>query len=239
MPLFTEYNQEEIKHFFILHDYGYKLNLGDTVVSLLTGLQNGRSAFPFQAKARICVLHDVQRICTTHSATHNPPLPSCNGYWSVFRWGLDLDQIPHLGPRLRMNGATAPLQLQAFVTWAGTPTCSALIFCVIMIIAFYQIRILSKSCKWEIQQNVDYPNANHPKLQISESTFSSFYVQTTKNQRLLHAIKYCVLSIKYCISYVLYCTVMVTLSQRILQILCTVWLLGSVIRTIAGPNQFG
>ena len=50
----------------------------------------------------------------------------------------------------------------------------------------------------QIQQNVD-----HPKRQISEPTFSSFYVQTTKNQRLLHAIKYCVISIKYCILYVL------------------------------------
>ena len=48
--------------------------------------------------------------------------------------------------------------------------------------------------------------------QSSETTFSSFYVQTTKNQRLLHAIKYCVISIKYCILYVLYCIVTVTLS---------------------------
>ena len=40
----------------------------------------------------------------------------------------------------------------------------------------------------------------------------SFYVQTTKNQRLLHTVKYCVISIKYCILYVLYCIVMVTLS---------------------------
>ena len=58
-----------------------------------------------------------------------------------------------------------------------------------------------------IQQNV-----KDPKRQISEPTFSSFYVQTTKNQRLLHAIKYCVISITYCILYVLYCIVMVTLS---------------------------
>ena len=63
-----------------------------------------------------------------------------------------------------------------------------------------------------IQYNTYYPNVNHPKRQISEPTFSSFYVQTTKNQRLLHAIKYCVISIKYCILYVLYCIVMVTLS---------------------------
>ena len=55
-------------------------------------------------------------------------------------------------------------------------------------------------------------NVNHPKRQISEPTFSSFYVQTTKNQRLLHAIKYCVISIKYCILYILYCIVMVALS---------------------------
>ena len=51
-----------------------------------------------------------------------------------------------------------------------------------------------------LQQNV-----NHPKREISEPTFSSFHVQTTTNQRLLHAIKYCVISIKYCILYVLYC----------------------------------
>ena len=82
-----------------------------------------------------------------------------------------------------------------------------------------------------LQQNV-----NHQKRQISEPTFSSFYVQTMKNQRLLHAIKYCDISIKYCILYVLYCIVMVTLSQRNLQILCIVWLLGSVIRTIDYPN---
>ena len=63
-----------------------------------------------------------------------------------------------------------------------------------------------------IRQIVDYRNVNHPKRQISEPTFSSFYVQTTKNQRLLHAIKYCVISIKYCILYVLYCIIMVTLS---------------------------
>ena len=55
-------------------------------------------------------------------------------------------------------------------------------------------------------------NVNHPKRQISEPTFSSFYVQRTKNQRLLHTIKYCVISIKYCILYVLCCIVMVTLS---------------------------
>ena len=88
----------------------------------------------------------------------------------------------------------------------------------------------------ELQQNVDYPRVSHPKRQISESTFSSFCFQTTKNQRLLHAIKYCVISIKYCTLYVLYCIVMVILSQRNLQILCTVWLLGSVIRTIDYPN---
>ena len=41
--------------------------------------------------------------------------------------------------------------------------------------------------------------------QISEPTFSSFYIQTMKNQQLLHAIKYCIL-------YVLYYIVMVTLS---------------------------
>ena len=64
----------------------------------------------------------------------------------------------------------------------------------------------------EIQQNVDYPSGRHPKRQIPEPTFPSFYVQKTKNQRLLHAIKYCVISIKYCILYVLYCIVMVTLS---------------------------
>ena len=96
----------------------------------------------------------------------------------------------------------------------------------IMIISHYYL----------IQQNVDYPNVNHPKRQISEHTFSSFYVQTMKNQPLLHAIKYCVIPIKYCILYILYCIVMITLSQRNIQILCTVWLLGSVIRTIAGPN---
>ena len=55
--------------------------------------------------------------------------------------------------------------------------------------------------RFKIQYNVDYP-----KRQISEPTFSSFYVQTTKNRRLLHAVKYCVVSIKYCILYVLYCT---------------------------------
>ena len=64
----------------------------------------------------------------------------------------------------------------------------------------------------EIQQNVDYPNVSHPKRQISEPTFSSFYVPRTKNQPLLHAIKYCVISIKYCILYILYCIVMVALS---------------------------
>ena len=67
-------------------------------------------------------------------------------------------------------------------------------------------------CWKQMQQNVDYPDVNHPKRQMSEPTFSSFYFQTTKNQRLLHAIKYCVISIKYCILYVLYCIVMVTLS---------------------------
>ena len=73
----------------------------------------------------------------------------------------------------------------------------------------WQIEVSSVT---EIQQNVDYPNVNHPKRQISEPTFSSFYLQTTTNQRLLHAIKFCVISIKYCILYVLYCIVMVTLS---------------------------
>ena len=77
-----------------------------------------------------------------------------------------------------------------------------------------------------IIRNVKCPNPH----------FSSFYVQTTKNQRLLRAIKYCVIAFKYCILYVLYCIVMVTLSQGNLQILCTVWLLGSVIRTIDYPN---
>ena len=89
----------------------------------------------------------------------------------------------------------------------------------------------------QIQQNVDYPNVNHPKRQISEPTFSSFYIQTTKNQQLLHAIKYCVISIKYCILYVLYCIVMVTLSEKNLQILSTVWLLASVILTTDYPNN--
>ena len=66
--------------------------------------------------------------------------------------------------------------------------------------------------KYKLEQNIDYPNVNHPKRKISEPTFSSFYVQTKKNQRLLHAIKNCVIFIKYCILYVLYCIVMVTLS---------------------------
>ena len=100
----------------------------------------------------------------------------------------------------------------------------------------YQYDIILYTLHVDVQQNVDYPNVNHPKHQISEPTFSSFNVQTTKNQRLLHAVNYCVNSIKYCILYVLYCTVMVTLSQRNLQILCTVWLLGSVIRTVDYPN---
>ena len=64
----------------------------------------------------------------------------------------------------------------------------------------------------EIKTNIIQLNVNHSKRQISEPTFSSFYFQTTKNQRLLHAVKYSVISIKYRILYVLYCIVMVTLS---------------------------
>ena len=59
-----------------------------------------------------------------------------------------------------------------------------------------------------------YPNVDHPKRQISEPTFSSFCVRTTKNQRLLHAIKYCFIYIKYWILYVLYCIVMVTILEK-------------------------
>ena len=53
-----------------------------------------------------------------------------------------------------------------------------------------------------IIRNVKYPNPH-----FLRSAFKQ-----RKNQRLLHAVKYCVISIKCCILYVLYCIVMVTVS---------------------------